>query len=188
MGNARFHNDTSKSVQRYLKFDKDLSFTDITSAFLEKYEAYLRSRGGTDGGIGVRMRSIRALYNHAIRRNIVKESLYLFRAYKASRLKGRGAKWALTFEEVKQIINVDLSENPELLNSKNYFVFSFYTRAMNFADMMKLKWKDIKGRNIYYTRSKTGVAITQYTPYLDGLYYLEKELDVNREIVNDTIN
>ena len=26
---------------------------------------------------------------------------------------------------------------------------------MNFADMMKLKWKDIKGGNIYYTRSKT---------------------------------
>ncbi len=155
MGNARFHNDTSKSVLRYLKFDKDLSFTDITPAFLEKYEAYLRSRGGTDGGIGVRMRSIRALYNHAIRRNIVKESLYPFRVYKVSRLKGRGAKRALTFEEVKQIINVDLSKNPELVNSKNYFVFSFYTRGMNFADMMKLKWKDVKGGNIYYTRSKT---------------------------------
>ena len=26
MGNARFHNDTSKSVLRYLKFDKDLSY------------------------------------------------------------------------------------------------------------------------------------------------------------------
>ena len=101
------------------------------------------------------MRSIRALYNHAIRRNIVKESLYPFRVYKVSRLKGRGAKRALTFEEVKQIINVDLSKNPELVNSKNYFVFSFYTRGMNFADMMKLKWKDIKGGNIYYTRSKT---------------------------------
>lgn len=33
-----------------------------------------------------------------------------------------------------------------------------------------------------------GVAITKYTPYLDGLYYLEKELDANREAVNDTIN
>ncbi len=26
---------------------------------------------------------------------------------------------------------------------------------MNFADMMKLEWKNVKGGNIYYTRSKT---------------------------------
>ena len=72
-----------------------------------------------------------------------------------SRLKGRGAKRALNFEEVKQIINVDLIDNPELRDSRNYFVFSFYTRGMNFADMMKLEWKNVKGGNIYYTRSKT---------------------------------
>nr|WP_292960803.1 site-specific integrase [Muricauda sp. UBA7809] len=82
-------------------------------------------------------------------------SLTPFRTYKVSRLKGRSAKRALTFEEVKGIINLDLSDNPVLLDSKNYFVFSFYTRGMNFADMMKLKWKDINGGNIYYTRSKT---------------------------------
>ncbi|MHA7831939.1 MAG: tyrosine-type recombinase/integrase [Flagellimonas sp.] len=179
MGNSRFHKDTSKSVQRFLKWDKDLSFTDITPAFLEKYEAYLRSPGGTDGGIGVRMRSIRALYSHAIRRNIVKESLYPFRAYKVSRLKGRGAKRALNFEEVKQIINVDLIDHPELRDSRNYFVFSFYTRGMNFADMMKLKWKDIKGGNIYYTRSKTkgNFTIKILPPVQEILdYYLKNSL------------
>ena len=32
-----------------------------------------------------------------------------------------------------------------------------------------------------------GVAITEYTSYLDGLYYLEKELNVAGEVVNDSV-
>jgi hypothetical protein len=73
-GNARFHNDTSNSFQKFLNWNKNLSFTDITPALLAKYESHLRSRGGTDGGIGVRRRAVRALYNQAIQRNLVKEA------------------------------------------------------------------------------------------------------------------
>ena len=39
---------------------------------------FLGSRGGTDGGIGVKMRAIRALFNKAIERGVIKESLYPF--------------------------------------------------------------------------------------------------------------
>src|SRR5690606_4618281 len=148
------YKDTKTSVQIFHKLKK-LKFREVNSAFLSKYDAFLRSRGGTDGGVGVKMRAIRALFNKAIARGVVKESLYPFKTYKISRLRGKGFKRALDFEEIMRIINLDLSDHPHLINTRNYFVFSFYTRGMNFADMMCLEWKDVEANVIYYTRAKT---------------------------------
>lgn len=155
MGNARFYTDTKTSILRFVDWNMALTFSDITPAFLEKFEAHLRARGGTDGGISVKMRGIRAIYNTAVRRNLAKESQYPFKNYKISRLKGKSPKRALAFEEVKRIVDLDLTHLPHLINSRNYFVFSFYTRGMNFADMMKLEWANVSEDRIYYIRSKT---------------------------------
>lgn len=154
VGNAKSYKDTKTSVQIFHR-SKKLSFREVNSTFLSKYDAFLRSRGGTDGGVGVKMRAIRALFNKAIERGIVKESLYPFKKYKISGLRGKGFKRALDFEEVMRIVNVDLSNHPHLVDTRNYFVFSFYTRGMNFADMMCLEWKDVEKNVIYYTRAKT---------------------------------
>tara|TARA_Y100000588_G_scaffold389329_1_gene491778 strand:+ start:1616 stop:2824 length:1209 start_codon:yes stop_codon:yes gene_type:complete len=154
VGNAKSYKDTKTSVQIFHK-SKKLSFREVNSTFLSKYDAFLRSRGGTDGGVGVKMRAIRALFNKAIERGIVKESLYPFKKYKISGLRGKGFKRALDFEEIMRIVNVDLSNHPHLVDTRNYFVFSFYTRGMNFADMMCLEWKDVEKNVIYYTRAKT---------------------------------
>ncbi|MBZ9630986.1 site-specific integrase [Salegentibacter sp. LM13S] len=154
VGNAKSYKDTKTSVQIFHK-SKKLSFREVNSTFLSKYDAFLRSRGGTDGGVGVKMRAIRALFNKAIERGIVKESLYPFKKYKISGLRGKGFKRALDFDEIMRIVNVDLSNHPHLVDTRNYFVFSFYTRGMNFADMMGLEWKDVEKNVIYYTRAKT---------------------------------
>jgi len=42
-----------------------------------------------------------------------------------------------------------------LADARNYFVFSFYTRGMNYTDMMVLKWQDIDETTISYIRNKT---------------------------------
>lgn len=153
-GNARINKEVFASLNLFHKSTR-LNFKDITPSFLNKYEAFLRSRGGSDGGIGVRMRTIRALYNFAIERKIAKEQDYPFKIYKVSKLKGRSLKKALRMEEILQIRDFDLVKYPGYVNTRNYFIFSFYTRGMNFADMMKLEWKAIDNDKIYYTRSKT---------------------------------
>ncbi|MFO8146391.1 MAG: site-specific integrase [Gillisia sp.] len=154
VGNAKSYKDTKTSIQIFHK-GKKLSFREVNSTFLSKYDSFLRSRGGTDGGIGVKMRAIRALFNKAIDRGLIKESLYPFKSYKISGLRGKGFKRALDFEEIMRIINVDLNNHPHLIDTRNYFVFSFYTRGMNFADMICLEWKDVEANVIYYKRAKT---------------------------------
>jgi len=140
-------------------------FKNVNPTFLNKYEVYMRGRGGTDGGIGVPLRALRAIYNTAIERKMVKEEYYPFKIYKISKLKGKGLKKALSIEQVKKIVSLDLKKYPWLTNSLHYFVFSFYTRGMNFADMMRLEWKQIDDERIYYTRSKTkGTFIIKIVP------------------------
>ena len=153
-GNARIHSDTLKSLKKFSKI-KELTFHQTTPEFLEKYESWLRSRGGTDGGVGVKMRSIRSVFNTAIIRGRIKGDIYPFKAYKISKLKGKGIKKALRLEDIQKVAQLDLSQHPTLIDIRNYFIFSFYTRGMNFADMATLKWSNISDGRIYYTRSKT---------------------------------
>lgn len=153
-GNARAYKDVYNSFFKFHK-NKNLVFREITPTLLDKYETYLRSNDNTDGGIGVKMREIRALFNDAINKGIVDEKYYPFKAYKVSKLKGKGIKRALTRDEMKRLESIDTIKYPHLLNAKNYLIFSYYMGGMNFVDMLKLKWDNIQGDRILYTRSKT---------------------------------
>ncbi len=172
ISNAKTYRDTKVSLSKYAK--PNLRFEDVTVAFLEKYEAYLRSENNQDGGISVKMRTLRALYNKAITRKIVGLGDYPFREYKISKLKPKPVKRALTLDEFKRIKELDLSGKEHLLDTYNIFMFSFYTRGMNYVDIMKLRWSNIVGDTIIYNRSKTkGKFLIKILPLVRGIldYY-----------------
>jgi integrase len=174
-GNARAHHDTKNSFFRFCKNQKIL-FKEITVEMLDKYETHLRSTGSNDGGIGVRMRELRAVFNDAIKKGVVDEKYYPFKIYKVSKLKGKGFKKALSRKEVRLIENLDEIAYPHLVEAKHLFVFSYYTRGMNFFDIMKLRWENIVDDKIIYTRSKTKgrFIIKILEPVNDILSYYKK--------------
>lgn len=175
-GNARYYEDCKRA---FLKFahGKTLYFNEITPTLLSKYEVYLRSKGASDSGIAVRMRGIRAVFNDAILKNITSKDNYPFNTYKISKLKSTSNKRAITFESIQKIKNLNLSEFPNLINSRNYFIFSYYTRGMNFYDIMKLTWEDISEERIIYIRSKTKTKLTVKIsePILEILNYYKDQ-------------
>lgn len=153
IGNAQAYKDTKNSLLKYS--NKKILFKDITPTFLEKYEVFLRENGNKNGGIAFKMREFRAIFNKARKRKMIPKEIYPFEDYKISKLKTESRKIALSIEEFKKIKNVDLLNHPTLIEAYNYFMFSVYSRGMNFKDMMTLKWTDIQNERIYYTRSKT---------------------------------
>ncbi len=154
-GNARAYKDVKNSFFKFNK-NKNILFRDITPKLLDKYEVYLRNKNNTDGGISIKMRTIRALYNYAIKMGEANIQNYPFRVYKISKLKGKNVKRALTVTEFKKFESLDLNEYPHLTDTKYMFLFSFYLRGINYVDMMKLEWKNIQDGKIHYKRSKTG--------------------------------
>lgn len=180
-GYARNNRDTIRSLKRFHK-KPVLHMREINVTFLDKYEVFLRSRGGTNGGIAVRMRSLRTIFNLAIRRDLIKQNLYPFHKYKISKLRGKRIKHALTMSEIKAFSEVDCEGDIQLINAKNYFLFSFYTRGMNFADMMRLKWSDVTQKRITYARAKTqgNFSLKIVPPVREILeYYNENRRDTN---------
>jgi len=158
IGNAKAYSDTRDSLISFV--GKSLTFKNLNHTFLEKYESYLRSRGNSNGGIGFKMREIRAIFNKAIDRKIVNPSLYPFNSFKASKFKSKKQKKALSKDEFYRFKHVDLDANNPLIEAHNYFMFSIYARGMNFMDMMLLRWSDVSNDRITYVRSKTKVQFS----------------------------
>lgn len=154
IGNSKSYQDTYNSFYKFQK-NKSIVFREITPALLDKYETFLRGNNNSNGGIGIKMRTIRALYNYAIKSGFVDEKYYPFKIYKISKFKVVGVKKALIRAEMKLMEAVDTGKYPHLTNTRNYLIFSYYMGGMNFVDLMKLKWENIQGDRILYIRSKT---------------------------------
>lgn len=98
------------------------------------------------------MRTIRAILNRAIVEGKLDAGLYPFRKYKIQSAPTR--KRAISKEAIEKIRNLELEENSTLWHVKNFFLFSFYCRGMNWIDMAYLKLASIVDGRIEYVRAK----------------------------------
>lgn len=134
----------------------DIYFSEIDVNWLKAYESWLRCCKLEDNTIGIRFRTLRAVYNLAMIEGIVKADLYPFKKFKVSKLHKETAKRAITKEQVKQVIEYDVS------NARFYkmlavdmFAFSYLMGGINFTDMAFLTDKNIEGERLVYVRQKT---------------------------------
>jgi len=139
-------------VKKYRK-DKDFPFEEMTHKFLVSFENYCRGKGNTTNSIAVYMKTIKMVYNRAIKSGIVKREMYPFINYTIRLTKTR--KRAVQGDVIRKLEVLELPEGSRLWHSKNYFLFSFYTMGINFADMARLKVQSIVDGRIEYTRQKT---------------------------------
>lgn len=160
-GNKNIYQDTKNAIARFSE-NKRLMFADIDYSFLKKLEKYLFGTGCTNGGISVYMRTIRAVFNEAIRQNIASPTLYPFsnrinkNGYSIASLKAEVNPRAITLADMEKFKAFDLEKYPEFSLAFRYFLFSYYSRGMNFTDMAFLKWSDLYNDRINYVREKTG--------------------------------
>jgi len=134
---------------------------------------WMRKQENSANTMGIRMRSLRVLYNLAIEENLVNRSSYPFDRYKVSRLKEQTAKRALSKAEILKVIEFDVSQmkgHTHFLRqlSKDIFVFSYLCCGMNITDIAHLKNKNIAKARIAYKRQKTGKVLSFSLPGLAG--------------------
>ncbi|HSD07636.1 site-specific integrase [Flavobacterium sp.] len=158
IGTAKVYKETLSSIKKFYG-KPQLRFQDLNFTFLEKYDSFLRSNGGTDSGISFKMRTIKAVFNKAIKREIISIKTYPFKNYKTSALKKEAKKEYLTDEELQKLIEQDFSDNKPRQFAKDMYLFSFYCRGINFIDILKLKNSNIYDDRMAYTRTKTGVLL-----------------------------
>lgn len=154
-GNADIYKNVRNSISNYSK-KKKINFHQVNVRYLNKYVEHLKVRGLQNNSINLYLRTLRALYNKAIAEGVCSQEHYPFKEFKFNKIKNDPSRKALTKQQIKKIFDYVPDPNSKQERSKNIFLFSYLTRGMNFNDIAKLKWSNIKNGKIHYVRSKNG--------------------------------
>lgn len=152
VGNAITYRTAMNRLMAYTG-KEGLRFEQIDYRLLDNFTNAMLAKEMKLNAIASYMREIRAIYNKAIKAGVVEQKYYPFNKYKIRTTKTISR--ALTLEEMKSIVNLDLEPNTPIWNARNYFMLSFYLIGINFTDMFKLTTDSISGERIIYHRSKT---------------------------------
>lgn len=143
----RKYYDVVKLVDEY---HKGVCLEDIDIVWLKKYEAHMLNKGNQMSSIQSTMKCIRALFNEAIKRDILKPSQNPFKLYCIKEMRSRDD--VLSFGEVEELELYGF-DNPVHRNIRDIFCFACYTG---------LRWYDlrhIKSENIVQVKDTTWLRI-----------------------------
>jgi len=134
-------------------FKKGLTFADVTTTQLKKYERWALEQGKSITTVGIYLRSLRAIFNT----QNIDSALYPFgeSENKYSIPTGKNIKKALTIEELRSIYNYSDTTNKTKLMARDYWFFLYLSNGMNVKDFCLLRWTDIDNDLITYERAKT---------------------------------
>ena len=152
------------------------TFGTIDAVFLEKFEVWMRARGNKDTTLSFQMRTLRAVFNRAIKaKAVAKEKNPFGEDYKVSKFDTRTPKRALSKEEIMKIVNADCSAESDLYRlAHDVFVFSYLCGGIAFVDVANLTPANIvDGRFPISVRKRMGQSMyrCQSVPcrLLDGI-------------------
>jgi integrase/recombinase XerD len=159
-GNSMAYKDAINSIIKY-SGKEDLKFEEISYKLLDNYNTDMLagtlkkdSKGIKKNSIAAYMRSIRAIYNKAIKAEIVDAKFYPFSKFTIQT--EETISRALTLQEIKKIVNYDLKPFTAIWHNRNYFILSFCLIGINFADLLTLEPNNLQENRIVYKRNKTG--------------------------------
>jgi len=150
IGTAVSYECAKVSIQ---KFNKDLTFAEITPTFLKKYENWMLEKENSISTVGIYLRSLRAIYNL----QNIDRSVYPFGndRSKYSIPTSKNTKKALTIQEIGKIYSYEAEPNSTKEMAKDYWLFLYLCNGMNIKDFCLLKWENINEKMLSYNRAKT---------------------------------
>lgn len=133
----------------------DISFSDITVGLLERFKHHLKSkRGASPRTIMNYLICIRAIYNQAIKEQVVDKKHYPFGGEEGINIKlPESTKIGISLEDVAKLETVEL-KNPSHDHARNLWLTSYYFAGMRISDVLRLKWSDFQNERLHYTMGK----------------------------------
>ena len=160
LGNTGVYKYSRTSLLKFTGQRLQIPFSDIDAVWLRRYENWLRTSGCGDTTISQLFRTLRSVFNKAVELQLVKRDYYPFDVYKVSKFDTRTKKRAITKEDVRKVIALDLSQGyPSERLARDIFVFSYFGAGINFADIALLKYGNVRDGRVQYVRKKTGKPI-----------------------------
>jgi site-specific recombinase XerD len=148
---------TAKSSFAHFRCGQDILLDKIDNDLMQKYETYLKNTGIMKNTVSCYMRSLRSIYNQAVKRGLTTQKNPFVDIF--TRI-DKTVKRAVNKDVIILLKNMDLSSYRELALARDLFMFSFYMRGISFIDMANLRKNNIRNGYIIYSRSKTKQRLT----------------------------
>lgn len=144
-------------------FGENVSFHSCTPDRLRDYEEWYISQNKDKNGkkgkksltsVGINMRCLRHIFKRAIRAGIIPVTLYPFGVGQDLYIIPEGGE-----DDTKAYL--DLSDREAFINYRcvnecyDYAIFCYYAQGLNFSDIARLAWSELKDGYISKTRQKT---------------------------------
>ncbi|WP_270769311.1 site-specific integrase [Bacteroides ovatus] len=154
IGKVRTAETYTCALNSFIRFqgETDLFWEAVDSNLMMEYEVYLKAEGVCPNTSSYYMRSLRAIYNRAVEKELTIQRYPFKHVYTGI---DKTVKRAVPVKVIRQIRNLNLELSPMLDYARDIFMFSFYTRGMSFVDMAYLKKKDLHNGILSYRRQKT---------------------------------
>lgn len=152
---------TRLSLKKFLE-DKEMPLADVNRKFIEDYAQWLKDAGVADSTQSFYLRTLRAGINYAIKEGIANLQSDMFRKVNTKIRFDRNAGNAacLSREELLKIADIDLSGFGKLDLARDMFMFGFYCRGMELADIINLTTDSLEGGVLTYRRRGFGKEIS----------------------------
>lgn len=127
----RSYRDVVRNVN---EFSPGVALEDMDIQWIKKYERWMYDRGMSDSTVWGRMKVIRAFFNEAIKRDLLKPWQTPFRIYEIPELRYRTD--VLRFSEMEDLLHYRF-EDRKLAKARDFFLLSCYT-GLRYGDMVRL--------------------------------------------------
>ena len=148
------------AVRSFVRFNggRDVPLSALDAETLRRYERWLRDRGVCPNTSSCYLRSLRAIYNKAAVKRLVKDRAPFKGLFTGNE---RTVKRSIGAEEMRRLV---LSPFPppfgggkeKVASALDLFLFSFYAMGMPFTDLAHLRKRQVKDGVLTYRRRKTG--------------------------------
>jgi site-specific recombinase XerD len=162
------------------EYQNELDFCDITRGFLINYEKWLREvKGNNKNTIHKNLTTIRTLYYEAARREVFEPTKNPWLLMKINKVKSNRSHF--TFDEIKLLENIELIQGSQLFHARNIFLMQYYAYGTRIADMLLMKWVNLKDGRLEFLANKTGKQHSVKLPSEAKLileYYKERRRNI----------
>jgi len=140
------------ALRSFVAFRGNVMLQDVDDKYLGKYETWMERNGRSVSTASMYLRSLRCIYNRAIRFKALHERFYPFKDYScASNVKTKDALYPEQVQAWWQYV----PENSAQDRYKDYWFFAYCCSGMNMRDICDLRWRQIQGDRLTFYRSKT---------------------------------
>ena len=152
LGGANIYTQSKNRIGKH--FDLNVPFRKFIYRDLLVLEQQMYQSGISINGMGVYLRSFRAICNKAIKEDIVNFEWYPFRKYKIK--KEKTTPRVISKLELQSYFNLNLEPSHPSYVYWNVGKLIFMLRGINITDLLLLNKNNIKNKRIIYKRAKTG--------------------------------